>query len=104
MGKARPEKHRVDERELSGPGYAGTLADAVSPQSNPSLIYTGGHNNGASSGVLKSTDGGKTWATTSSGLFDTTVAALQIVDAAGPGLHVLAGTPTGIYEVRTRAR
>ena len=82
-------------------GYAGTLADAVSPQSNPSLIYTGGHNNGASSGVLKSTDGGKTWATTSSGLFDTTVAALQIVDAAG--LHVLAGTPTGIYEVRSSA-
>ena len=41
-------------------GEAGTLADAVSPAANPSLIYAGGQNNGASSGVLKSTDMGRT--------------------------------------------
>jgi hypothetical protein len=32
--------------DARGQGYAGTLADAVSPLANPSLIYTGGHNNG----------------------------------------------------------
>ena len=47
--------------DAQGQGYAGTLADAVSPHSNPDLIYAGGHNNGASSGVLKSTDRGQTW-------------------------------------------
>ena len=34
---------------VNGQGYAGTLADAASPLSNPKLIYTGGHNNGAAS-------------------------------------------------------
>ena len=77
-------------------GYAGTLADAVSPLSNPSLIYTGGHNNGAASGVLKSTDRGKTWVPHCDGLWDTTVASLIIIDEVGD--HVLVGTPTGIYE------
>ena len=85
----------------SGQGYAGTLADAVSPLSNPDLIYTGGHNNGAASGVLKSTDRGKTWIPYSNGLWDTIIASLIILDEAGD--HVLAGTPTGIYETRDGA-
>ena len=45
--------------DVKGSGEAGTLADSVSPSSNPNLIYAGGRNNGASSGVLKSTDMGK---------------------------------------------
>ena len=81
---------------VSGQGYAGTLADAVSPLSNPNLIYTGGHNNGAASGVLKSIDRGKTLIPRCNGLWDTTIASLLILDEAGD--HVLAGTPTGIYE------
>ena len=35
------------------------MADAVSPASNPLLMFAGGQNNGASSGVVKSLDGGK---------------------------------------------
>jgi hypothetical protein len=87
--------------DVHGQGYAGTLADAVSPISNPSLIYTGGHNNGASSGVLKSTDHGRTWVTACDGLWDTTIASLLILDTHGD--HLLAGTPTGIYETRDAA-
>ena len=30
--------------DAQGQGYAGTIADAVSPLSNPDLIYAGGHN------------------------------------------------------------
>ena len=40
-------------------GEAGTLADAVSPWKNPDIVYAGGQNNGASSGVLKSSDRGR---------------------------------------------
>ena len=48
-------------------GEAGTLEDAASPVSNPNIIYTGGCNNGAASGVLKSVDMGKTWIRSSNG-------------------------------------
>ena len=82
--------------DVRGQGYAGTLADAVSPVANPNLIYTGGHNNGAASGVLKSVDRGTSWVPRCHGLWDTTIASLIILDEAGD--HVLAGTPTGIYE------
>ena len=37
--------------DIEGKGEAGTLADAVSPAGNPKVIYTGGRNNGASSGL-----------------------------------------------------
>ena len=37
-------------------GEAGTLADAASPAGRPNIIFAGGQNNGASSGVLKSVD------------------------------------------------
>ena len=48
--------------DATGRGETGTLADAASPKSNPQVIYTGGKNNGASSGVLNTLDGGRTWA------------------------------------------
>eukprot|EP01051_Picozoa_sp_SAG22_P028602 SAG22_NODE_10174_length_549_cov_0.993333_1_plen_66_part_10 len=44
---------RVGPRNIfddkDGRGQSGTLATAASPAENPSLIYTGGQNNGASS-------------------------------------------------------
>ena len=56
----------------------------------------GGRNNGASSGVLKSTDGGSHWKIASTGIFDTRIVSLGIVDKNGD--HVFAGTPGKIYE------
>ena len=87
-----------------GRGEAGTLATAASPAENPSLIYTGGQNNGASSGVMKTTDMGMTWVQASNGLFDTRVQGIFVypsapdTEAAAAGQHVLAGGPSGIYE------
>ena len=69
-------------------GEAGTLADAVSPASNPNLIYAGGQNNGASSGVLKSVDGGRHWTVASNGMFGTRVEGLHIIDGVGLRLYV----------------
>ena len=54
-------------------GEAGTLASAASPQANPMLIYAGGQNNGVSSGVLKTVDGGRHWTRNSKGLWDTRI-------------------------------
>ena len=39
-------------------GESGTLACAASPEQNPHIIYAGGQNNGVSSGILKSVNGG----------------------------------------------
>jgi len=77
-------------------GEAGTLEDAASPASDPRIIYTGGANNGSASGVLKTTDMGKTWTRSSNGLYDTHIHGVFVY----PGTvdHVLAGTPTGVYE------
>lgn len=83
--------------DIEGKGEAGTLADAVSPWGNPSIIYSGGRNNGASSGVLKSVDGGDHWVIKSKGIFDTRVVALGIVDM-DKGDHVLMSAPGKIYE------
>ena len=44
--------------DVNGRGEAGTIAAAVSPISNPNLMYMGGENNAAASSVLKSTDYG----------------------------------------------
>jgi len=82
--------------DVEAKGESGTLADAVSPASNPNLIYAGGQNNGASSGVLKSTDRGEHWTIMSNGLFDTHVHALGIVDEAGD--HVYCAVSGAIYE------
>jgi len=82
--------------DVNASGEAGTLADAVSPAGNPNVIYTGGQNNGASSGVLKSTDMGKHWVVASNGIFDTRIKSLGVVDDAGD--HVFVGVPGAIYE------
>ena len=82
-------------------GEAGTLADAASPSGNPNIIYAGGQNNGASSGVLKSVDGGKHWALASNGMWNTRIESLHVVDEKGD--HVLAGTAGGVYESRDGA-
>ena len=60
---------------------------------NPDLIYMGGNNNAAASGVLKSIDYGEHWTKGNVGLFDTRLQGLHIVDDKGD--HVLAGTPSG---------
>ena len=63
---------------LDRAGEAGTLASAASPAANPSLIYAGGQNNGASSGVLKTVDGGVHWTRNSKGIWDTRILGVWI--------------------------
>ena len=68
-------------------GEAGTIAPAVSVVGNPNLMYMGGNNNAAASGVLKSIDYGKHWTKANVGIFDTRLFGLHIVDDKGD--HVL---------------
>lgn len=82
----------------AGMGESGTLATAASLAAVPGLIYAGGQNNGASSGVLKTVDGGIHWSRQSKGLWDTRVLTLWIHPDDPNGGHVFAGTHTGIYE------
>jgi len=84
-------------------GEAGTLSDAASPEKNPNLIYTGGHNNGVSSGILKSVDGGVHWTRNSTGMWDTRIIGVFVHPSDPMGSHVLAGTYTGIYESKDGA-
>ena len=77
-------------------GESGTLSSAASPVSNPNLIYAGGKNNGASSGVLKSVDMGRHWKLSSHGMFNTAIESLYIHDDKGD--HLFCGTDGGIYE------
>eukprot|EP00037_Helgoeca_nana_P010803 m.95702 g.95702 ORF g.95702 m.95702 type:complete len:429 (-) comp20431_c0_seq1:1729-3015(-) len=79
-------------------GEAGTLANAASPPLHPNIIYAGGQNNGASSGVIKTVDGGVTWTLQSTGLWDTHVLATWVHPDDPSGDHVLAGTHSGVYE------
>jgi hypothetical protein len=94
--------------DQSNHGQAGTLATAASPAEDPTIIYTGGQNNGASSGVLKSVDMGATWVQASDGLYDTRVQGLFVYPSApgaeAAGQHVLCGTPTGVWESVDGAR
>ena len=73
-------------------GEAGTLASAASPKANPELIYAGGQNNGVSSGVIRTTDGGLTWHRKSRGLWDTRISAVWVHPDDPSGKHVFAGT------------
>ena len=78
-GRGTPWEHVgprniFDDEDMNG--EAGTLAGAASPAANPGLIYAGGRNNGASSGVLKSTDKGRHWVKASHGLLDTRINAI----------------------------
>jgi len=84
-------------------GEAGTIACAASPAANPDVIYAGGQNNGVSSGIIKTTDGGKHWARKSKGLWDTRVLGVWVHPDEPSGSHVLAGTHSGIYESRDAA-
>eukprot|EP00937_MAST-01D_sp_MAST-1D-sp2_P005631 g5631.t1 len=77
-------------------GEAGTLQPVVAAGGNPDVIYTGGNNNAASSGVLKSVDGSRHWTKVNTGLSDTRLHGLHILDDAGE--HVVAGTPSGVFE------
>eukprot|EP00729_Bicosta_minor_P018866 gene18866-11470_t len=89
--------------DKDGKGESGTLANAASPKANPNLIYAGGHNNGASSGVLKTVDAGMHWTRTSNGLWDTRIYGIWLHPSDPQGSHVLAGTGTGIYESKDGA-
>ncbi len=77
-------------------GEAGTLADAASPAANPDVMYAGGQNNGASSGILRSLDGGRHWTVASRGIFNSRVEGVHVVDALGA--HVLAAVVGALYE------
>jgi len=55
-------------------------------------------NNGASSGVLKTTNGGSNWVSASNGLLDPRIGGLWLHPDDPTGKHVLCGTPTGMYE------
>lgn len=84
--------------DVANKGEAGTLACAASPPAHPNVIYAGGQNNGASSGVIKTVDGGVSWARKSEGLWDTNVLATWVHPDDPTGNHVLCGTHSGIYE------
>jgi len=84
-----------------GVGEGGTVASAASPAANHDLIYAGGQNNAASSGVIKTIDGTSAaphWTRQSKGLWDTRVLGLWIHPDDPTGGHVLCGTHTGVYE------
>ena len=85
-----------DDEDMNG--EAGTLADAASPAANPDLIYAGGRNNGASPGVLKSTDMGRHWVKASNGLLDTRINAIFLHPGESDGSHVLVGTDSGVWQ------
>ena len=84
--------------DKDGKGESGTVACAASPAGNPNVIYAGGQNNGVSSGVIKTIDGGKHWTRTSKGLWDTRILGVWVHPDDAQGKHVLAGTHSGIYE------
>ena len=67
----------TDPTTSSGMGESGTLASAASPKANPDLIYAGGSNNGVSSGVLKTIDGGVHWTRESKGIWGESRSPLQ---------------------------
>lgn len=84
-------------------GESGTIASAASPKANPGVIYAGGQNNGVSSGIIKTVDGGKHWVRKSKGLWDTRVLGVWVHPDDPMGSHVFAGTHSGIYESRDGA-
>jgi len=89
--------------DKNGMGEAGTLASAASPAAHPNIIYAGGSNNGASSGILKTVDGGKHWTRNSNGLWDTRIKGVFAHPDCPLGNWVFAGTESGIYESKDGA-
>ena len=82
--------------DIHNGGEAGTIAPAVSSIASPNIMYMGGNNNAASSGVLKTVDYGKHWSKVNNGLFDTRINGMFMVDDKGD--HVLVGTFSGVFE------
>ena len=72
-------------------GEAGTLAGASSLASAPNIIYAGGQNNGVSSGIIKTTDGGRHWERKSHGLWDTRILGVWIHPDDPTANHVFTG-------------
>ena len=79
-------------------GEGGTLAGASSLASAPDVIYAGGQNNGVSSGIIKTVDGGRHWARKSNGIWDTRILGVWIHPDDPTANHVFTGTHSGIYE------
>ena len=77
-------------QDKTNKGESGTLADAASPLSNPKIIYTGGANNGAASGILRSTDMG---GTALSGSISTVLTGLSWICA---GIHRRGALPSPV--------
>jgi len=86
----------LDDKD--GKGEAGTIASAASSAAQPNIIYAGGSNNGASSGILKTVDGGVHWTRNSNGLWDTRILGTWIHPDDPSSDHVFVGTESGIYE------
>jgi hypothetical protein len=74
--------------DKDGKGESGTVACAASPAGNPNVIYAGGQNNGVSSGIIKTIDGGKHWKRTSKGLWDTRILGVWVHPDDAQGNHV----------------
>jgi len=85
-----------DDKDIKG--ESGTLACAASPAGHPDVIYAGGQNNGVSSGIIKTVDGGRHWTRNSKGLWDTRVLGVWVHPDDHEGNHVFVGTHIGIYE------
>jgi len=79
-------------------GEGGTIAGASSLAAAPEIIYAGGQNNGVSSGIIKTTDGGKHWVRKSNGIYDTRILGVWIHPDDPSANHVFTGTHSGIYE------
>jgi len=84
-------------------GEGGTLAGASSLATSPNIIYAGGQNNGVSSGIIKTIDGGKTWTRQSNGIWDTRILGVWVHPDDTTGNHVFTGTHSGIYESKDGA-
>eukprot|EP00908_Phaeocystis_cordata_P020842 Transcript_32505.p1 GENE.Transcript_32505~~Transcript_32505.p1 ORF type:complete len:875 (-),score=384.70 Transcript_32505:50-2674(-) len=85
-----------DDKRTPPQGEAGTLANAASPRSKPHIIYAGGQNNGVSSGIIKTVDGGVHWTRNSKGLWDTRISGVWIHPDDDD--YIFAGTHSGVYE------
>jgi len=79
-------------------GEAGSLDCAASHEKSPNVIYSGGQNNGISSGIVKSVDGGKHWTRNSKGLWDSRILGCWVHPEHDDGSNVFAGTHSGVYE------
>ena len=78
----------------SNHGEAGTLATASTPAGSPHIIYTGGMNNGASSGVMKTVDMGMHWVQASKGSVKTPNITLEYTRPRGGEYHAQISSET----------